>query len=146
MVGLKDKEETVSIRGNCIFSDHNILLWIMFTSSGCRGKVVSGERDKFNRNDMNIKDCWIREIQLRTIKLELLYSLKIMKIVKNKTQKNTSIENEVCWILFCSSVSISFITWSNIAQSLKSWTILNSQRKGLFKNVEDENSYCIIGR
>ena len=37
------KEGTVSLRANCIFSDHNIWLWIMFISSGCRGKVVSGE-------------------------------------------------------------------------------------------------------
>ena len=70
----------------------------------------------------------------------------IMKIVKEYRKKNTSIEHELCWILFCSSVSISFIAWSNIAQSLKFWTIFNSRRNGLFKNVQYENSHCIIGR
>ena len=35
--------------------------------------------------------------------------------------KNTSIEHKFCWILFCCSVSISFITWPNIAQSLNFW-------------------------
>ena len=61
-----------------------------------------------------------------------------MKIVKSMLQ--------FCWILFCSSFSISFITWSNIAQPLKSWTILNSQRKGMLKNVQDKNPQCIISR
>ena len=69
-----------------------------------------------------------------------------MKIVKIKLQKNTSIENGFCWILFCASVSISFITWSYIAQSLKSWIILNSRRKLVLKNVQDKNSYCIKSR
>ena len=36
--------------------------------------------------------------------------------------------------------------WLIIAQSLKSWTILNSQQKGLLKNVEDRNPQCIKGR
>ena len=42
-----------------------------------------------------------------------------MKIVKNRLYKKMSIEHKFCWILFCSSVCISIITWSNIAQSLK---------------------------
>ena len=62
-----------------------------------------------------------------------------MKIVKSELQKNALIEHEFCWILFCSSVSISFITWSNIVQSLKSWTILNSRWKGQLKNVQDND-------
>ena len=72
-----------------------------------------------------------------------MYSL----IKDYKTAKtNTSIEPELCWILFCSSVSISFITWSNIAQSLTSWTILSSQRGELLKNVQDKDHWCIVGR
>ena len=57
--------------------------------------------------------------------------------------RKKSYEHDLCWILFCSPVSISFIAWSNIAQSLKSWTILN---KGQLKNVQDENPHCITGR
>ena len=56
-----------------------------------------------------------------------------MKIDKIKLQKNVLIGHEFCWILFCSSVSIPFIIWSNIAPSLKSWTIFNSRRKELLK-------------
>ena len=64
-----------------------------------------------------------------------------MKFGGSKAAKNNySNEHEFCWISVCSPVSISFITWSNNAQSLKSWTILNSQLKGLLKNVQDQNS------
>ena len=37
---------------------------------------------------------------IESVKYKLLYQLGIMKIVKIKLQKNTSIEPEFCWILF----------------------------------------------
>ena len=49
-----------------------------------------------------------------------------------------------CSILFNSSVGISFMTWLKFAQSSKYWSILNSRRKGLLKNVYDKNPHCII--
>ena len=70
---------------------------------------------------------------------------KILKIIKSKQQKKPFFRHEsFCWILFCSSVSISFMTWSYIAQSLKSWTILNVQQKGLLKNVQDKNITSLL--
>ena len=42
------------IKGNCSFSIHNILLWISFTSSDHRRKIVSGKIDEFNKDVMNI--------------------------------------------------------------------------------------------
>ena len=46
---------------------------------------------------------------------------------------------QICWFLFYASVSIFFITWSNIAESLKFRTIFNSGQKELLKNVKDLN-------
>ena len=47
----------------------------MFISSGRREKAVSSEIDEFNKNVINIKNHLIWEIQYRTTKFELLYSL-----------------------------------------------------------------------
>ena len=60
------------------------------------------------------------------------------------SKKNSSIEHELCWIIISSLVSIFIITLSNIAQSLKSWTILNVQQKGLLKNVQDKNITSLL--
>ena len=59
-----------------------------------------------------------------------------MKIVENKLQKNTSNKYLFCFVLFCFSVSINFITLSNIDESLKYWVILNIHQNELSKNVQ----------
>ena len=38
------------------------------------------------------------------------------------------------------------LTWTNIPQSLKSWSTLKSQQKGMLKNVEDKNHLCIMSQ
>ena len=94
----------------------------MLASGGFKGKIVEGEMDKFNSNVINIKHHGINESQTKTIKFRLLFSLinDYENYGKLAVVKNTSIIQEFCWILFCSSVSIFYITWSNIAQSLES--------------------------
>ena len=143
------KEDIVSYKGELHFqySQHLIVNRAHFQWP----QSVSGEIDEFKKNMISIKKT-LKIIEFGKSSKEqsdldyCMHLSKIMKIIRSKLQKKkTSNEHELCWILFCSSVSISFITWSNIARSLKSWTILNSQQKGLLKNARDRNIQCIIG-
>ena len=89
-------------------------------------QTVSGEIDEFKKNMISIKKS-LKIIEFGKSSKEqsdldyCMHYSKIVKIIRSKLpKKKISNEHKLCWILFCSSVSISFITWSNIVQSLKS--------------------------
>ena len=77
----------------------------------------------------------VKNYQIQTI---VFFNQRLWKLWKISCRNNISINHEFCWILFYSFVSILFITWPNMAQSLRSWTILNRLRKGLLINVKDK--------